>query len=95
MSRRRHTPQQITSKLRQAELALAKCATVGKAAKKIGVTDQTYLSLLRTCAETDFRGENTQIHGHVAIIRSAGDGGARLGICSVHDKTAVTTPSSA
>ena len=39
MSRRRHTPQQITSKLRQAELALAKCATVGKAAKKIGVTD--------------------------------------------------------
>ncbi len=94
MSSRRHTPEQIINKLRQAEVEIANGATIGQAAKKIGVTDQTYLSLLRTCAETDFRGWNTRTHGHVAIIRSSGDGGARLGICSVHDRTAVTTPSS-
>jgi len=39
MSRRRHTPQQITSKLRQAEVEIANGATIGQAAKKIGVTD--------------------------------------------------------
>ena len=39
MSRRRHTPQQIINKLRQAEVEIANGATIGQAAKKIGVTD--------------------------------------------------------
>ena len=58
-------------------MELANGATVAQAAKKIGVTDQTYLSLPRTRAETDFRGWNTLTHGHVAIIGSAGDVPAR------------------
>jgi len=42
MSQKRHTPEQIINKLRQAEVELAKGATVAQACKKIGVTDQTY-----------------------------------------------------
>jgi putative transposase len=42
MSSRRHTPEQIINKLRQAEVELANGATVAQAAKKIGVTDHTY-----------------------------------------------------
>ena len=42
MSRKRHSPEQIINKLRQAEVELAQGATVLQACKKIGVTDQTY-----------------------------------------------------
>ena len=42
MARRKYTPEQITSKLREVEVALARGATVAMAARGIGVTDQTY-----------------------------------------------------
>ena len=42
MSRKRHTPEQIINKLRQAKVELAQGDTVPQACKKIGVTDQTY-----------------------------------------------------
>ena len=42
MSQRRHTPEQIIHKLREAEVELSKGATVPQACKKIGVTDQTF-----------------------------------------------------
>ena len=42
MGRKRHTAEQIIHKLRQAEVELSKGATVPQAAKKIGVTEQTY-----------------------------------------------------
>jgi putative transposase len=42
MSRGKHTPEQIIHKLREAEVELGKGATVGQAARKIGVTEQTY-----------------------------------------------------
>ena len=42
MSAKRHTPEQIINKLRQAEVEIANGATVAQAAKKIGVTDHTY-----------------------------------------------------
>ncbi len=42
MSTKRHTPEQIINKLRQAEVEIANGATVSEAAKKIGVTDHTY-----------------------------------------------------
>ena len=38
MSQKRHTPEQIINKLRQAEVELARGATVPQACKKIGVT---------------------------------------------------------
>ena len=42
MSQKRHTPEQIINKLRQAEVELTKGATVAQACKKIGVADHTY-----------------------------------------------------
>lgn len=42
MQGKRQTPEQIIGKLREAEVELAKGATVPEACKKIGVTDQTY-----------------------------------------------------
>jgi len=42
MGSKRHTPEQIINKLRQAEVELANGATVPQACRKIGVTDQTY-----------------------------------------------------
>ena len=42
MARRRHTPEQIIRKLREAEVALADGGTVAEAARRIGVTEQTF-----------------------------------------------------
>jgi transposase-like protein len=42
MGQRRHRPEQIIHKLREAEVELGKGATVAQAAKKIGVTEHTY-----------------------------------------------------
>jgi putative transposase len=42
MVRKRQTPEQIIPKLREAEVTLARGATVGQVCKKLGVTEQTY-----------------------------------------------------
>ena len=39
---KKHTAEQIIVKLREAELGIAKGRTAAQAAKKIGVTEQTY-----------------------------------------------------
>ncbi|QDT38361.1 Transposase [Stratiformator vulcanicus] len=39
---KKHTPEQIISKLREAEVALAQGQTVPEACRQIGVTEQTY-----------------------------------------------------
>ena len=42
MPRRRYTPEQIISKLREAEVLLSQGQTVAQASKQLGVSDQTY-----------------------------------------------------
>ena len=42
MARRRHTPEQVIRKLGEAEVALAEGGTVAEAARRIGVTEQTF-----------------------------------------------------
>ena len=42
MSRKRHSTEQIISKLREAEIELSKGHSVGEVCKKLGITDQTY-----------------------------------------------------
>jgi len=42
MSRRRHTPEQIITALRQAEVGLATGKTVGVVSRELGVSEQTY-----------------------------------------------------
>ena len=42
MKRKRHTPEQIIAKLRQAETERANGSTVAQVCKKLGVSEQTY-----------------------------------------------------
>ena len=42
MARSRHTPEQVINKLREAEVAIAEGSTVTEAARRIGVTEQTF-----------------------------------------------------
>ena len=42
MSRRRHTPEQIITALREAEVGLANGKTVGIVSRKLGISEQTY-----------------------------------------------------
>ncbi len=42
MPRRRYTPEQIISKLREAEVLLSQGQTVTQASKQLGVSEQTY-----------------------------------------------------
>lgn len=42
MSSKRHKPEQIISKLREAEVELGKGKSVVEASRKIGITEQTY-----------------------------------------------------
>jgi len=42
MVKKSYTPEQIITKLREAEILLNQGATVGEASRKIGVTEQTY-----------------------------------------------------
>ena len=42
MARKRQTPEQVINKLREAEVAIAGGSTVAEAARRIGVTEQTF-----------------------------------------------------
>ncbi len=42
MARRSYTPERIINKLREVEILLSQGSAVGEAARKIGVTEQTY-----------------------------------------------------
>ena len=42
MPRKRYTPEQIISKLREAEVLLSQGHSVAQASKQLGVSDQTY-----------------------------------------------------
>lgn len=42
MKRKRHTPEQIVAKLRQAEAEIAKGASIVEVAKQLGISEHTY-----------------------------------------------------
>ena len=42
MGRRRHTPEQIITALREAEVGLASGETVAQVARELGISEQTY-----------------------------------------------------
>ena len=42
MAKKRHTPEEVLGKLREAEVELSKGSTIGEACRKIAVTEQTY-----------------------------------------------------
>jgi len=42
MPRKKHTPEQVINKLREAEVAISGGSTVAEASRQIGVTEQTF-----------------------------------------------------
>ncbi len=42
MPNKRHTPEQVINKLREAEIAIAQGSTVAEASRQLGVTEQTF-----------------------------------------------------
>ena len=42
MARKKHTPEQVIEKLKEAEVAIAEGGTVAETARRIGVTEQTF-----------------------------------------------------
>jgi len=42
VKRKRNTPEQIVTKLRQAQMEIGKGATVDQVSRKLGITEQTY-----------------------------------------------------
>ena len=53
MARRKYTPEQIISKLREVEVALARGSTVALAVRGIEVTEQTHSTPFRAGSTTD------------------------------------------
>jgi transposase-like protein len=47
MSRRRHTPEQIITALREAEVGLANGKTVAQVSRELGISEQTYFKELQ------------------------------------------------
>ena len=77
MVRKGYTPEQIISKLREAEILLSQGSTIGEASNKIGVTEQTYYRWRREYGGMrvdqarrlkELEGENTRLKRLVADL---------------------------
>ena len=75
MKRKRHTPVQVVSKLRDAEAALAKGASIAQVCKQLGVSEHTYYRWRKQYGEMsqdeakrlkDLERENTKLKRIVA-----------------------------
>ena len=55
MAQKRHTPEQVINKLREAAVAIAEGSTVAQAARRIGVTEQTLLPVAQRIRESQDR----------------------------------------
>ncbi len=90
MARRRHTPEQIITKLREAEVALAQGQTVAQVCKALEVTEQTYyrwrteyggLQVTQARRLKQLEGENARLRRAIAdltvdnqILKEAAEG---------------------
>ena len=90
MARRRHTPEQIITKLREAEVALAQGQTVAQVCKALEVTEQTYyrwrteyggMQVVQARRLKQLEGENARLRRAIAdltvdnqILKEAAEG---------------------
>ena len=90
MARRRHTPEQVIGKLREAEVALAQGQSVAQVCRALGVTEQTYyrwrkeyggMRVAQAKRLKQLEGENARLRRAVAdltvanqILREAAEG---------------------
>jgi putative transposase len=77
MPRKRYTPEQIISKLREAEVLLSQGQTVAQASKQLGVSEQTYyrwrkeyggMRTSQVCKLKDLEKENARLKKLVADL---------------------------
>jgi putative transposase len=77
MPRKRYTPEQIISKLREAEVLLSQGQTVSQASKQLGVSEQTYyrwrkeyggMRTSQVCKLKDLEKENARLKKLVADL---------------------------
>ena len=77
MTTRRHTPEQVINKLREAEVAIAADSTVAEASRSIGVAEQTFyrwrseysgLRIDQTRRLKQLESENSQLRRAVADL---------------------------
>jgi len=77
MARRNYTPERIINKLRKVEIIVSQGSTIGEAARKIGVTEQTYYRWRREYGGMrieqvkrlkELEKENTRLKGIVADL---------------------------
>ena len=54
MARKGHLPVQVINKLKEAEVAIAEGSTLAKAARRIGVTEQTFCRWRSDCGGLRF-----------------------------------------
>ena len=71
MGRKRFQPEQIISKLREAEVLLAKGDTVGGVVHKLGAGEQTYYRWRRECWGSD--SGPCEVFGQIGSSDSAGE----------------------
>ena len=57
MKRKRHTPDEVISKLRDVDATLSSGGTIADAAKKIGVTETTLQAMIQKAGVARTRGE--------------------------------------
>ena len=90
MPRKKHTPEQVINKLREAEVVLAQGRTVAEASRQTGVTEQTFyrwrneyggLRIDQVKRFTQLESENTRLKRAVAdltldnqILKEAAEG---------------------
>tara|TARA_B100000315_G_scaffold182066_1_gene170931 strand:- start:180 stop:458 length:279 start_codon:yes stop_codon:yes gene_type:complete len=90
MANKRHTPEQVINKLREAEVAISGGSTVSEASRQIGVTEQTFyrwrneyggLRIDQVKRLKQFESENTRLKRAVAdltldnqILKEAAEG---------------------
>jgi len=72
MVRKAYTPEQIINKLREAEVHLSQGSNIGKASRKIGVTEQTYYRWRREYG--GMRIEQADLSLDISILKEASRG---------------------
>ena len=73
MSRKRYTPEQIISMLREAEVALAQGQSVGQACRTLGVSEQSYYRWRK-----EYGGLRTDQAKRLKLLRAPADERGRI-----------------
>ena len=82
MSRKRYTPEQIISMLREAEVALAQGQSIGQAYRTLGVSEQSYYRWRKEYGGlgTDQACPSSKHSGRLSLLRNGGSGSSWIDV---------------